>query len=164
VLTLGSQGNDILFVNGTMNAVGIGTNTPTQKLSVNGNICYTGSIAACSDIRYKTNIQPIENPLNKIIAMNGFYYNWDKEKFPTLDFGDNRQLGFSAQEVEKLFPEIVLTDPSGYKSVDYGRLTPVLVEAVKEQQAEIKLLKERQDEQAAILIKLQKQISELQKK
>jgi chaperonin cofactor prefoldin len=44
----------------------------------------------------------------------------------------DRQIGFLAQEIEKTFPEMVLTDAKGYKSVDYARLTPVLVEAIKE--------------------------------
>jgi hypothetical protein len=121
--------------------VGIGTNNPSQKLTVNGNICYTGSIAACSDIRYKENITPFLNPLSSVLSMNGFYYNWKREQFPGMNFSDNRQIGFSAQDVEKLFPEVVTTDSNGYKSVDYGRLTPVLVEAVKEMQKEIEELR-----------------------
>ncbi len=118
--------------------VGIGINTPAQKLSVEGNICYTGSIAACSDIRYKKNIQPVCDALNSLLSIHGIYYNWDKEKFAEKAFTDERQIGFSAQEIEKLFPEIVQTDASGYKAVDYSRLTPVLVEAIKEEQKEIK--------------------------
>jgi hypothetical protein len=71
-----------------------------------------------------------------------------------MEFSDERQLGFSAQEVEKLFPEIVQTNDKGYKSVDYGRLTPVLVEAIKSQQEEIDLLKES-------LERLEKEINKL---
>ena len=53
--------------------------------------------------------------------------------------------GLSAQEIEKIYPEIVSTGEDGYKSVDYGKLTPVLVEAIKEQQDQlIKLKKENQ--------------------
>lgn len=157
VMMLGSQGNGILYLNGNTSKVGIGFDNPSEKLSVNGNICYTGSIGACSDIRYKTNFQPIKDPLQKIISMNGFYYNWNREKFPGMAFNDSRQLGFSAQEVEALFPEIVQTNDKGYKSVDYGRLTPVLVEAIKEQQKDIIALKE-------IVQQLQKEIIDLKKK
>jgi hypothetical protein len=60
-----------------------------------------------------------------------------------LFFTEERQIGFSAQEIEKLFPEIVQTDAEGYKSVDYSRMTPVLVEAIKEQQKEIVELKKK---------------------
>jgi hypothetical protein len=154
VMMLGSQGTGILYLNGNTGRMGVGTDNPTQKLSVNGNICYTGSIGACSDIRYKTNLRRIENPLQKVLSLNGFYYNWDRKKFPDMEFSDERQLGFSAQEVEKLFPEIVQTNDKGYKSVDYGRLTPVLVEAIKSQQEEIDLLKES-------LERLEKEINKL---
>jgi Chaperone of endosialidase/Head domain of trimeric autotransporter adhesin len=128
-----------LVMNLATGNVGVGTQTPTQKLHVIGNICYTGSIGACSDIRYKKNITPIRNALNSVLNLNGIFYTWEKEKFKDKGFTDERQLGFSAQEVEKLYPEIVQTD--AYKSVDYGRLTPVLVEAIKEQQQQIDALK-----------------------
>jgi Chaperone of endosialidase/Head domain of trimeric autotransporter adhesin len=121
--------------------VGVGTQAPTQRLHVVGNICYTGTIGACSDIRYKKNISSINNALNSVLKLQGIYYDWEKEKFKDKGFTDDRQLGFSAQEVEKLFPQIVLTDQHGYKSVDYGRLTPVLVEAIKELKQEIDELK-----------------------
>lgn len=71
-----------------------------------------------------------------------------------MQFPGNRQLGFSAQEVEKFFPEVVMTDENGYKSVDYGRLTPVLVEAMKEQQQQINALQEQIDELKKIVKKL----------
>lgn len=120
--------------------VGIGTNNPMQRLHVAGNICYTGTIGACSDIRYKENFSSLENSLQKIRSLNGMYYYWRQDEFPDMQFGKERQLGFAAQEVEKIFPELVITDSRGYKSVDYGRLTPVLVEAIKEQQAMIDTL------------------------
>ena len=87
-----------------------------------------------------------------------------------MEFGDERQLGFSAQEVEKLFPEVVTTDANGYKSVDYGRLTPVLVEAIKEQQKQIdaqQLQVDAQQQQIDELKKdkhkMQEQVAELKK-
>ncbi|HMJ46084.1 MAG TPA: tail fiber domain-containing protein, partial [Ferruginibacter sp.] len=140
--TVGIFGNTGATWNFKMNTsngnVAIGPNiSNTQKLNVEGNICYTGSIAACSDIRYKKNLLPIDNALQNVLRANGVYYDWNIDKFPERAFSKNRQLGFSAQEIEKLFPEIVLTDTEGYKSVDYGRLTPVLVEAIKEQQQKI---------------------------
>jgi hypothetical protein len=114
--------------------VGIGTSTPAEKLQVNGNICYTGSIASCSDARYKREVATIPNSLDKVTQMRGVHYKWKQDEFPELDFDDKAHLGFIAQDVEALFPEMVLTDDNGYKSVDYSRLTPVLVEAIKEQQ------------------------------
>jgi hypothetical protein len=140
VLALGAQGQKIMYVNGNLGNVGIGTNNPTQKLTVAGNICATGSIGSCSDIRYKTNLQPVANVLASVVNLNPIYYQWKKE-FTNKGFTDDRQLGFSAQEIEKYFPEIVQTDEEGYKAVDYSRMTPVLVQAIKEQQQQIDTLK-----------------------
>jgi hypothetical protein len=133
--TGGASWNLLMNINNGF--IGIGTQNPTQKLHVNGSICYTGSIAACSDIRYKKNIVPLQNVLNELMSLHAIYYNWDKEKFTDKAFNEERQLGFSAQEIKKLFPEIVQTDSEGYMAVDYSRLTPVLVEAMKEQQSQI---------------------------
>jgi Chaperone of endosialidase len=125
--------------------VGIGTSTPTEKLHVAGNICYTGAIAACSDARYKTNITALENSVEKILLLNGVTYDWNTAKFPGMNFSDKKQIGFIAQEVEQLFPELVFTDANGYKSIDYTRLTPILVETVKNQQKEIIAIQKRLD-------------------
>ena len=118
--------------------VGIGTTVPSEKLHVVGNICYTGTSATCSDARYKKNVKPINNALNAINTIDGVYYNWKTKQFKDKGFTDERQLGFIAQDIEEFFPEVVLTDNDGYKSVDYGRLTPVLFQAIKEQQQLIK--------------------------
>jgi hypothetical protein len=138
--------------------VGIGTNSPSSLLHVNGNICYTGSIAACSDIRYKKNFSRLTNALSAVMNLNGIYYNWDKDKYPEKSFTNERQIGFSAQEIESYFPEIVQTDNAGYKAVDYGRLTPVLVEAIKEQQKHIaeqdRIISEMKNDNAALWQKL----------
>jgi len=74
-----------------------------------------------------------------------------------MEFNDNRQIGFSAQEVEKIFPEVVMTDSKGYKSIDYGKLTPVAVEAIKEQQHEINEMKKQ-------IAELKKMVEELGRK
>ncbi len=119
--------------------VGIGTNNPSVPLCVNGNIAYTAYLGACSDIRYKKDLTSFDHPLQALQKLNGFYYYWKKDE------------GISAQEVEKLFPEVVMTDTKGYKSVDYGRLTPVLVEAIKEQQQQITAQQKQIDELKKII-------------
>ncbi|MFZ3068772.1 MAG: tail fiber domain-containing protein [Microgenomates group bacterium] len=97
-----------------------------------------GSITATSDIRLKTNIKPLpENTLDKVKQLRGVYFNWKTE----ADMGNARQIGVIAQEVEKIFPELVITSPDGYKAVGYDRLGPILIEAIKEQQVEIDSLK-----------------------
>ncbi len=134
--------------------VGIGTAAPFTQLCVNGNIAYAGYLGACSDIRYKKDFSSFANPLKDILSINGFYYHWKQDEFSQMKFTDGRQIGFSAQEIEKLFPELVMVDDNGYKSVDYGRLTPVLVEGIKEQQKQIDSLQVQ-------IQKQQKQIDEL---
>jgi hypothetical protein len=114
--------------------VGIGTQSPSQKLHVQGNICATGTIGQCSDLRYKTAIEPLGDALTKVMAIRGTRFQWQRDRFPDMDFSAEPQIGLIGQEVEAVFPEAVLTDDDGYKYVDYARLTPVLVEAVKEQQ------------------------------
>ncbi len=93
-----------------------------------GNGLFTGTVTAscgvlvCSDIRYKKDILPITNALTNLQSINGIYYNWDNEKFADKNFGDERQIGFSAQELEKVYPEMVKTDANGFKTVDYTGL------------------------------------------
>jgi len=132
-------------VNGANNNVnvGIGTTSPQQRLHVVGNIVATGSITSFSDVRFKTEITSLTNVLPLIENIHPIYYHWNKKDFPENQFTDARQLGFAAQEIEKYFPELVQTDSNGYKSVDYGRLTPVLLEAVKELQQQIDELKQQ---------------------
>lgn len=119
--------------------VGIGINASSFKLAVDGAITATG-FNSSSDIRYKTNITPVSNALTAITNLTPIYYHW-KEGFKKQGFTKERQIGFSAQEIEKYFPEMVQTDADGYKSVDYSKMTSVLVQAVKEQQKQIEELK-----------------------
>jgi hypothetical protein len=141
--------------------VGIGTISPGQKLSVTGNICATGTIGACSDIRYKTNFSPLDNALHNILQLQGYYYFWKQDEFPDKEFSAKRQIGFTAQELEVLFPEIVQTDTEGYKSVDYSRMTPILVEAIKEQQKQIEALQKNGEDQQQQIDELKKVMMEL---
>ena len=78
------------------------------------------------------------------------YFDWDKDTYKKSIGKNKRQIGVIAQDVEKVYPEIVYTGKDGYKSVDYTKLTAVLIEAVKEQQQiiqnqnqEIESLKDR---------------------
>ncbi|PIY07278.1 MAG: hypothetical protein COZ21_01085, partial [Bacteroidetes bacterium CG_4_10_14_3_um_filter_31_20] len=105
----------------TQSCVGIGTTSPTQKLYVAGNICATGSIGGCSDIRYKKDITPITNALSNVMQLRGVNYFLKTKEFPEKQFTNTRQIGIIAQEIEKIYPEVVLTDKDGYKSVDYSR-------------------------------------------
>lgn len=158
------EGNDIFMVvrsdddagGATLRGnVGIGTSAPSEKLEVCGNLKVIGtinasstinasqSISCSSDVRFKKNITPLPNALTNVMKLQGVNYNWKVKDFPEKQFTDTKQIGFIAQELEKIYPEMVITDKEGYKSVDYSRLTPVLVEAIKEQQKQIKELQDR---------------------
>lgn len=126
--------------------VGIGNTNPGYKLHVSGDIYATGQmycfgVGICSDLRFKKDIEPIGGSLDKILKLNGVYYNWNRKLFPEKGFSEEKQIGFIAQNIEMYFPELVSKDKDGYRAVDYARLTPVLVEAIKEQQKSIEQLK-----------------------
>ena len=126
--------------------IGIKETNPSVSLHVNGSICYTGSIGACSDGRYKKDVMPITGAIDKLDRLHGVSFNWRKDKYPKKEFDDKSQLGLIAQEVKEVFPELVMQDNDGYYSVDYAKLTPVLIEAIKEQQKQIETLSKRIDE------------------
>lgn len=122
--------------------IGMGTLIPTVRLQVNGDII-ANSIAGSSDIRFKKNIRTVENALDKVKSLRGVYFNWNKDAFPDRNFGAQDELGFIAQEVEKVVPEIVTKENTKdeYRSVKYDKLVALLVEAIKEQQKQIDSLK-----------------------
>jgi len=102
----------------------------TGNMHYSGNI-YASNVIARSDLRKKTNITTIQDPLEKIQQMRGVYYNKKDEK--------TRNVGFIAQHLETVLPEVVHTNPTdeGYKSVSYGNITAVLIEGMKSQQSTI---------------------------
>jgi hypothetical protein len=124
--------------------IGMGTSNPTVRLQVAGDII-ANSIAGSSDSRFKTNILPIENPLQKVLKLQGVTFDWKTKEFPNRMFSENRALGFIAQEVEQVIPEVVQTENSteGFKSVQYDKVVALLVEAIKEQQKQIEQLQQK---------------------
>ncbi len=94
-----------------------------------------------SDARYKKQITRLQNPLEKIMAINGVEYFMRTDEFPTKHFDTNLQVGLIAQEVEKILPQVVQTGEDGYKAIDYAKIVPLLVEGIKEQQKQIDELK-----------------------
>ncbi len=123
--------------------VGIGTTTPTYKLHVNGSVAGIGAYQNLSDARFKTNIRAISGALGKVESLRGVSFDWKKDQHPELDLPDGRQIGLIAQEVEKVVPEVVSADDQGTRSVAYGSLVPVLIEAIKEQNKRIDELEKR---------------------
>jgi hypothetical protein len=116
-------------IGGTSGNVGIGTNSPTYKLHVNGTIYSSSDVIAYSDARIKTDLENIQDSLYKITQINGY-------TFTRIDTGA-RQAGVVAQELEQVLPEAVYTDNDGYKSVAYGNISALLIEAIKELNAKL---------------------------
>ncbi|MBA4851787.1 tail fiber domain-containing protein [Emticicia sp. BO119] len=109
----------------------------SENFQVQGSAFITGNLCAASyncvsDFRYKKNISRLQNSLTNLLTLRGVNYDWRIDEFPEQAFTSQRQTGFIAQELEQVYPEMVATDVNGFKSVDYARLTPVLVEAIKE--------------------------------
>jgi len=135
--------NQLRFLIAPNGNVGLGgISNPSSMLDVNGEI-EALAIKGPSDIRYKKNIIPLVNPLQKILALNGYTYEWRKDEFPDKKFKTGKDIGLIAQEVEKIVPEVVYTDDNEMqsKSIDYAKLVPLLIEGMKEQQKEIDALK-----------------------
>ncbi|KHD88270.1 MAG: hypothetical protein OM95_08925 [Bdellovibrio sp. ArHS] len=133
--------NNITYPGGN---VGIGTDTPTSLLDVNGIVVAT-SYMYRSDLRLKENIREIPDPLERTLKLRGVVFDWKNQDH--MDKGTD-QLGFIAQEVERVFPEAVSTHPAtDIKSVAYGNLIAPLIEAMKDQQ---KIIDQQQREIAEI--------------
>jgi hypothetical protein len=92
-------------------------------LSISGNLS-AANFDSTSDVALKENLNVIESPLEKIAQLNGYTFNWKENK--------QEAVGIVAQEVEKVFPQIVRTGSDGVKRVSYDSLIPVMLEAIKE--------------------------------
>ncbi len=102
-------------------------------LETDGDLRILGQYSSTSDARYKTNVQTFGSALDAVMRLRGVTFNWK----PEHNHNPRPQIGFIAQEVESVLPELVSTDRDGFKSVSYANAVPVLVEAVKEQQTQL---------------------------
>ncbi|MBO7496902.1 MAG: tail fiber domain-containing protein [Salinivirgaceae bacterium] len=143
-------------------------------MTVNGKITHGGLISS-SDIRLKKDIQPLEGALDKVLKLRGVSFYWkNKEEMAaargkdvnnfSYGFDSEKQIGVIAQEIEKVVPELVVTDNDGFKAVKYENLTPLLIEAIKEQQTIIEKQQKENDEMKARMEKMEKMLEELLKK
>lgn len=107
-----------------------------------------------SDRRLKRDIRPLEGALAKVRALRGVTYEWRRDEHPDRGFPAGRQVGFIAQEVEAVVPEVV-AEIDGVKTLAPQNLTALLVEAVKEQQATIDRQRAEIDALAARLAALE---------
>lgn len=116
-----------------------GPDTTTIALSVFGSIVATGDVLACStsDERLKKNIRPITNGLEFVTNCDGYKFEWDRNIVKDRPVND---VGVLAQEVEKYVPEAVVTRDNGYKAVNYEKLIPVLLNAIKQLSNKVTIL------------------------
>ena len=114
-------------------------------------------------MRLKKEFEALEQPLEMILNMSGMSYAWRTEEFPDRKLEDGRQVGFIAQDLEKILPAAVRTDGEGYKSVSYTTVVPVLVEAVKVQEKQINAQRKQINAQQKQHDEQQKQIDVQQK-
>jgi hypothetical protein len=148
VLNIGTNGTMKMIIEAGGD-VGIGTTNPGYKLQV-GNIG-DGSQARAnawnvfSDVNLKRDLTRLTNPLTIIERLTGYYFYWN------TGIDQSRQIGFSAQEVNEVLPEVVSKGEDGYLSMEYSKITPLLVEAIKELKAENDLLKKRIEQIEALL-------------
>jgi len=139
-----SNGGYALYVAGTFYCSGAGT--------------FEGDVTAnTSDRRLKTNVVNIDSPLEKISKINGVYFNWNEKAKELSDKNTEiREVGFIAQEVQSVLPEIIKAAPfdvinseggsksgENYLTVQYEKIVPLLVECIKELKAEIEELKNK---------------------
>ena len=104
------------------------------------------SFITYSDATLKTDIKPLDSALDKVMSMRGVSYEFINQN--KADGATSREIGFLAQEMNKTVPEVVYGAGDGNLGIDYAKLTSVLVEAIKDQQSQIQIL--RNDLQAAL--------------
>ncbi len=136
---------------------------PTTYLAAyfNGNVTYTGTLTHSSDAKLKKDIRDYNGALSSVMQLSPKTYNYRTDEFPTMNLSTGKQFGFVAQDIEKVFPELVVnqvnkvenpkdrTDRSldiQYKSVDYVSLIPILTKAIQEQQQTIEKMQKEIDQ------------------
>jgi hypothetical protein len=132
-------------LNSTLNVSGATTLSGgiTGGLAVTGAITATGDITAgYSDDRLKDRFENIPNALNKVLQLNGFYYTPNKTAQQLGAVNNGQEVGVSAQEVFAVLPEVVKDAPidASYMTVDYAKMVPLLIEAIKGLNAKVESL------------------------
>ncbi len=149
-LIYGEFDSNLLIFNGSLGINGAPNSNYALEINLDGDDTYalvafgdtwcSSGAWAGSDIRFKKNIETINNALEKVLKLRGVTYNYRTDEFIGKGFPKNKSVGLVAQEIEEVIPELVSEGPDGYKAVAYDKLTAVLIEAMKEQQSKIELL------------------------
>ncbi|MCC6932544.1 MAG: tail fiber domain-containing protein, partial [Deltaproteobacteria bacterium] len=156
--------SNTLYVDAADNEVGIGTNTPSQALHVVGDAYKTeggNTWAATSDGRLKNILGEVNDGLAKVLALNPVKFKYN-DKMKELYGGENEKehYGFIAQEVEKIIPEFIGTDPNGYLTYNPSGMEAILVSALQEQQ---KVIAQQKEDLAKQNEEITKQKEEIEK-
>lgn len=154
-----SSSRELMRIEGNGN-IGIGNN-PGYKLDVAGIIRAT-VINSNSDERLKHQIQPIADALEIVLALRGTIYQFKTDVYPQYGFNKGTRYGFIAQEVEKVVPDLVSIDKGGYYSLNYLASLPMLVEAFKRQQSDLKEKDKHLVMLSSYLDSLEKQLQQLE--
>ena len=113
------------------------------QLNANGSAVFAGSVTAVSfspsDARLKQDVRALDGALAAVRQLRAVRYHY-RQDVAGHPLPQGAQVGVLAQELEKVYPELVSTGPDGYKAVNYAQLTPVLLEAIKELQAQVETL------------------------
>ena len=140
---LTQAGGSAMYIQNDTQNVGIDITNPQAKLHVSGPLIAAGSMFP-SDARLKTNIEPMSDVLERLDQVRAVSFDWN-EKYEV--FGTpmgERQIGIIAQELEAVFPEMVMTvGDYDYKAIDYSKLTVLLLEALHELHAKVGQLERR---------------------
>lgn len=105
---------------------------PLTDVFIPGDLVVGGSCSGCSDLRLKADLEPIGGALDAVHAIRGIRFTWRADLEQTAGLGRARQVGVVAQELRQVLPEAVREGRDGMLAVDYGRITPLLIEAIKE--------------------------------
>jgi hypothetical protein len=150
VLNIGTNNTMKMIIEADGN-VGIGTTNPGYKFQVgnysDGSQARANAWNVFSDVNLKRDLTRLTNPLAMVEKLTGYYFFWN------TGIDQSRQIGFSAQEVNEVLPEVVSKGEDGYLSMEYSKITPLLVEAIKQLKADNDRLK---SENEAINTRLEK--------
>ncbi|KAG2498394.1 hypothetical protein HYH03_003653 [Edaphochlamys debaryana] len=137
-----SPGSHLFYGNGIQN----------MSIDINGNVVARGTLTGASDMRLKTDLVPVTGALRILQDLTGY-------TFRRVDMESSRRyIGLIAQDVQKVLPEAVLENDSGYLSVAYGELAAVFVEAIKEQQQHIRRIEMEQKAQCELIAALESRL------
>ena len=153
-------GGDYNFFADEVRIGGSGVPTPSFQLEVVGDADISGELTAASDRRLKKNISDINGALSLISELAPKTYNFRVDEYPDMDLADGDKMGFIAQEIEKVLPELVRTgrnvesidgESFNSKSVNYVELIPLLTKAIQEQQ---EIIDSQKDQMTAMQSKI----------